>query len=316
MNYYFANGLSIATDISFPELFVIPHTATPDVSVRFGEVPAHISEKAREQQTDIFITSTEYYLHINDIASYYAANGHEVIIEPLPDADEKSIRLFFLSNAMAAILYQRGLIPMHASAIYDEGGIVLFMGDSGAGKSTTVATLQAKGYRIFSDDICVPVQEDGVLKAFAAYPMMKLWKDTFEKVNIGSYDEENRVRPEMEKYHRSFAESFDIQAQPIKYIFILEKKSSFDENDSPLDRELDYGRSIQGIEAFKHLQNYAYRLPYIDAMGLKKTYFELLSTLSNHIPVVLISRPDDNTIFYDVSVFFELFLGKISIKGN
>ncbi|MBA4848793.1 serine kinase [Emticicia sp. BO119] len=309
MNYYFAYGLSIATDISFPELFVIPFTAAPDVSVSIGKVPAHLLEKTKDHPLNIFISPTEYLLPLGTIAHYYAANGNEVIIEPLPDADEKSIRLFFLSNAMAAILYQRRLVPMHASAIYTNDGIVLFMGDSGVGKSTTVATLQAKGHRIFSDDICVPVQEDGILKAFAAYPMMKLWKDTFEKVDLGNYNEENRIRPELEKYHKSFAESFDIQSQPIKCIFIIEK-------DSSLNTDLVRFVSIQGIEAFKHLQYYAYRLFYIEEMGLKKLYFELLSKLSGQIPVVLVSRPADNTTFYNLTDTIESLIDKLSIESN
>ncbi|RFS18300.1 serine kinase [Emticicia sp. C21] len=309
MNYYFAYGLSIATDIHFPELFVISLTTTPDVTVCIGKIPVPISEKATEEQPNIFITPTEYLLHIDNIASYYAANGNEVIIEPLPDADEKSVRLFFLSNTMAAILYQRGFIPMHTSAIYDEDGIVLFMGDSGAGKSTTIATLQAKGYRIFSDDICVPVQEDGILKAFAAYPMMKLWKDAFEKVGIDSYKEENRIRPEIEKYNRSFYESFDIQAHPIKQIFILEKDPTLDKNEIRT-------QSIQGIEAFKHIQYYAYRLPFAEAMDRKKDYFAIISALSNQIPVRLISRPDDNSTFNDLTGFIESTLGKTTVKTS
>ncbi len=307
MNYYFAYGVSIATDIIFPEMFVIPPTDTPDVSVWLGTVPAHIKEKINPEEPDILITPEEYYLCVKDEVAYYASNGNEVIIEPLVDADDKSIRLFFLSNAMAAILYQRGRIPMHCSAIYADEGIVLFMGNSGVGKSTTVARLQAKGYRIFSDDICVPAWEDGILRAYAAYPMMKLWKDAYEKVGIESFQEENRIRPEMEKYHKSFYQSFDIQALPIKQIFILEK-------DPDLEKDVVRTLSIQGIEAFKHIQYYAYRLPFADAMGKKKAYFETISALSNQIPVTLISRPDDNTIFNDLTPLIEGYLGKISIE--
>ena len=79
MNYYFAYGLSIATEVNFPELFIIPPTATPDVSVRIGETPVYFSEKAKEHQTNIFITPTDYYLSADDVAAYYAANGNEVI---------------------------------------------------------------------------------------------------------------------------------------------------------------------------------------------------------------------------------------------
>ena len=34
-----------------------------------------------------------------NIANYYAANGNQIVIEPLQGSDEKSVRLFALSNA-------------------------------------------------------------------------------------------------------------------------------------------------------------------------------------------------------------------------
>lgn len=296
MNYYFAYGLNVATEIDFPELFVIDPVDTPDVNVYIGKVPAHLSGQTEEQLKNLFITSTEYFLPIQDTAFYYAANGNQVIIEPLPGADEKSVRLFFLSNAMAAILYQRALVPLHASAIFSNKGIAMFLGDSGVGKSTTVATLQTRGHRIFSDDICVPVKEENLIKAFAAYPMMKLWKDTFEKVNLGAYDEQNRIRPALEKYGKFFNETFDTTAQPVERIFILEKESSINQLQSS---------ELKGINAFKYLQNYAYRQPYIDAMGMRKTYFNVLLELSNSIPITLISRPEDNNTISEVIQLIE-----------
>lgn len=287
MNYYFAYGLSIATEIDFPELFIIDRVTTPDVYVSIDKVPPQLIDQANEQKS-LIINATEFFLPVSDIAFYYATNGNKVIIEPLPGADEKSVRLFFLSNAMAAILYQRNLIPLHASAIFTGDGIALFLGDSGVGKSTTVATLQVRGHRIFSDDICVPVKEGNEIKAFAAYPMMKLWKDTFEIANLGTYEEESRIRPQLEKYGRFFNDSFETNAYPIKRIFILEKDSSLNELQS---------NELQGINAFKYLQYYAYRLPYIDAMGMRKAYFDVLLDLSNNLPITLISRPvDSNTI--------------------
>lgn len=300
MNYYFAYGLSIATEIDFPELFAIAPTDTPQVSVRIGKIPIQFVKKVQDSKTNLFISPDEYYLRIDDTAAYYAINGNEVIIEPTTDADLKSVRLFFLSNTMAAILYQREYIPMHASAIYVDGGIALFLGDSGAGKSTTVASLQTKGHRIFSDDICVPIQEQGVLKAFAAYPMMKLWKDTFSKIDIGEYNEEDRIRPQIEKYSKFFNESFDTRALPIKKIFILEK----------LDSSASFqSEPIKGISAFKYLRYQAYRLPYIKPMGIQQTYFNLLSSLLNNVPLVLISRPDKQNTINEVIQLIEESLG-------
>lgn len=296
MNYYFAYGLSIATEIDFPELFVIEPTETPDVNVCYGKVPPHLTERPEEQQKEVFINATEFFLPISDIAHYYAANGNEVIIEPLPEADEKSVRLFFLSNAMAAILYQRDFIPLHASAIFSNDGVALFLGDSGVGKSTTVATLQTRGHRIFSDDICVPIKVGNEIKTFAAYPMMKLWKDTFAMANLGKYEEEDRIRPEFDKYGKFFNESFETDAHAIKRIFILEKDDTIKELQS---------KELKGIEAFRYLQYYAYRLAYIDAMGKRKAYFDVLLDLSNSIPITLISRPENSNTIDEVMQLIE-----------
>lgn len=281
MNYYFAYGLTIASNIDFPELYVIPPTQKPDVLVNIGNIPAHLPVNENGNQVNIHITATEYFLFVNDAGSFYAVNGNEVIIEPIANADMKVVRIFFLSNAMTAILYQRKLVPIHAAAIYDANGIVLFLGDSGAGKSTTTATLQAKGYRVFSDDVCVPIKNADGLSAFAAYPMMKLWKDSFEKANIGRYQEEDRLRPDLDKYGKLFNESFITEARPIKKIFILEKS----------DTDVFQYMPVKGIEAFKYLQNYAYRYQYIEIMGVTKAYFDIISALSNQIPIFVITRP-------------------------
>lgn len=113
MNYYFAYGLTIASNIDFPELYVIPPTQKPDVLVSIGNTPALLPVNENGNQVNIHITATEYLLFVNDAGSFYAVNGNEVIIEPIANADMKVVRIFFLSNAMAAILYQRKLVPIH-----------------------------------------------------------------------------------------------------------------------------------------------------------------------------------------------------------
>lgn len=172
---------------------------------------------------------------------------------------------------------------------------MLFLGDSGAGKSTTTATLQAKGYRVFSDDVCVPVKTADGLCAYAAYPMMKLWKDSFEKANIGRYQEEDRLKPDLDKYGKLFNESFITEARPIKKIFILEKS----------DTDVFQYMPVKGIEAFKYLQNYAYRYQYIEIMGVTKAYFDIISALSNQIPIFVITRPSQEDTLSRVTELIE-----------
>jgi serine kinase of HPr protein (carbohydrate metabolism regulator) len=226
---------------------------------------------------------TEYLHTVPNIADYYVANGNEICIQPQPGADEKSIRLFLLSNAMAAILHQRGMIPLHASAVYHDGGIVLFCGRSGAGKSTTATALQQKGYTLFSDDVCVLQNNtNNELVALPSYPMVKLWEDSFTKIGLDAADEEDKIRPKMAKYARFYHADFNIAAQKIKRVFILETGN--------LNEAIEIKK--QGpIAAFKSLQQNTYRHVQMNGMKKRDIHFTMISKLAGEVSVYKINRP-------------------------
>ena len=151
---YWAFDLQVESEIEFPELF--PFTFEhADLKISLGVTPRQLQGDKVVQKVNVLMSPNEYIIDVIAVARYYAAHGNQILIEAAPDADEKSIRLFLLSNAMAAILHQRDMSPFHASAVHCEGGLALFCGRSGAGKSTLATSLQLKGYKIFSDDVCV-----------------------------------------------------------------------------------------------------------------------------------------------------------------
>jgi hypothetical protein len=59
------------------------------------------------------------------------------------------------STVAALALAERGLLPLHASAIELDGRAFLFAGKGGAGKSTLTAELLAEGVRLLGDDLTV-----------------------------------------------------------------------------------------------------------------------------------------------------------------
>ena len=144
MYYYWGFGLKITSEIKFPELLPFEFVNPPDVHISIGTTPATLNGEDVVNMVQVSISATEYLLNLGNIAKYYAANGNRIIVEPLTGADEKSIRLFLLSNAMVALLHQRNMICLHASAIEYEDGVVLFCGQTGSGKSTLVSILQQK----------------------------------------------------------------------------------------------------------------------------------------------------------------------------
>lgn len=289
MNYYFAFGLTIATEIHFPELQAIAPALNEDLRVIYGDISLHISKEIVSVRENVFLSPVEYLIYAEDISSYYVTNGNRVIIDPVAGAKDNKVRMMFLSVVMGAVLNQRGIMPLHASAIFYEDGVSLFMGESGAGKSTTVTALQSKGFRVFSDDVCVPVRSAEGFNVYAAYPMIKLCEDAFEKLSLGEVNREHVIeRQDGQKYGKFFNESFSFEPQLVRKIFILEK--------DPCIKSVEF-RRIGGIEAFGLLKNHSYYWSDFEVLNAKKNLFELCIYLSDTIPVYLIRRPPgENTI--------------------
>lgn len=280
---YWGFGLQIASEIEFPELFPFEFEQA-DLTIDLGITPQQLTGDDLVQKVRVAMRPDEYLLEVMNIAHYYAAQGNRIIVQPMPGADEKSIRLFLLSNAMAAILHQRDVIPFHASAVLHQGSLTLFCGRSGAGKSTLATALQLKGYQVFSDDVCVLKQDvpSDKLLAHTSYPMVKLWEDTFAKVGLEAAAEADKIRPQMAKYARFFHHEFNRNAYPVKQVFVLDPDTHV--NTSSLKR-------LNTLEAFSKLQENTYRYLQMDAMKKRSIHFGMISKLTAQASVYQLCRP-------------------------
>lgn len=280
---YWAYGLKVGSQLPFPELLPLQNDDPCDLTVAWGSIPV-IEKTPNGFHSETYdITPTRYRITIKDVASYFVQEGKSIIISADPNADQDSIRLFCLSNAFAAALHQRKTIPIHCAALIDKGQLVLVLGDSGAGKSTTMASLVQKGLKPFSDDVCVPFQdpETGRISLFSSYPMMKFWKETLDLVGLNS-KVDRKIRPDMEKYGIYFHQSFLMDALAPKLIILMEKSAQVS---SPVLTQ------ISGIELFTKLESNAYRGEYLGFSDLKKEHFMLFTQLANQSACYLLKRP-------------------------
>lgn len=283
MYNYRGFGLNIASEIAFPE-FLPADFDSPDITISIGNVPQQLSGDDVVRKVKVSMSSKEYLQNVVNVAYYYVANGNEICIQPQEGADEKSIRLFALSNAMAAALHQRNSIQLHASGVYYDGGVVLFCGPAGAGKSTVVAMLQKKGYKVFSDDVCVlKTAEDNskTTLAIPSYPVIKLWEDSFAKTGLEQPDNSTRLRPNLAKFGRFFHDDYEPTPMPIKRVFILNAFSQA--------REVEI-KKLGSIEAFSALQQSTYRYVQINGMKKRNHHFVMTSKLAASVQVYQISR--------------------------
>lgn len=285
-HYYWAYGLKIISEIELPEMLPHEFFEQPDLTIRLGAVPEDLSAPGSIREGDISINANEFLLRI-PIARYLAINGNEITVDVFPGADDKSIRLFLLSNAMPAIIHQRGKICLHSGAIVINNELILICGDSGAGKSTTISALMQKGYQIFSDDVCVLNKAVGdqnkSITAYPSYRVVKLWEDSLEKLNkIEEKNYENKLRPQVDKYVVKFEQQLFDTPLPIKKMFVLKKS---DTASTPSIKKLSQ------YEAFKSLVDNNYRPSLVEQLGLKNLTFEILSQLAPSVEVFEITRP-------------------------
>jgi hypothetical protein len=285
---YTGFGLKILSDMEFPELMPA-NFETEDITIAIGKIDdVDIPGKTAPQKISPSLRN-KFYLDVPEVAKYLTSNGKSILVEPYVTSTEGTIRLFLLSNAMAALLMQRNQILLHSSAIVDQNELILFMGESGAGKSSIAAELSKRGYRIFSDDICVLlpiVKDDKSVHAISSYPMMKLWDDTINALDDDQFEKTHKLRPKADKYGHYFHASFDTNAYPIKKIFIL----------NPTNEVSEYThRKITGLEAFELVGKNTYRSHFIMENDLQKLHMEIISGLILRAEIIILYRPAENS---------------------
>jgi len=268
-------GLTAQSDWPLPECLPAEQSAEPDIFIINGIVPENgidpLSEDMYEQSID-----GEFWLNIEEVARYWIRQGKEIIVEPYPDADEESIRVFLLGSALGALLFQRGLLLIHGNAIEVNGGCLVCVGDSGAGKSTLAAAFLQHGYRLLADDV-VPVTEQGM--ATPGFPRIKLWGETARQLGIET-DGLRRIMPDMDKYNVPLGERFCETPLPVKWVYVLD---AVDEGFACIPYE--------GMNRFEPLHDNTYRVHFLDAMALKPQHLQQVAKLAGNIHMAKIQRP-------------------------
>jgi hypothetical protein len=288
---YWGFELNILSEIEFPELLPSEFEQA-DIVIRYGPIPGDADQPGGDEKLhERIISSAEYFLDIKNICKYYVSEGKELVVAPYDGVGGRVVRIYLLATVMAVVLLQRGSMPLHASGILKDDQLILFTGDSGAGKSTTLAYLVSKGYLIFTDDVCVLKTDPGndrQVLGVSSYPMLKLWDDAISKLDDDAYRNKTfRINNEQDKYGYFFYDTFIKESFPIKIIFIIKKNDGIDSVSV---------RKLSGIEAFQELEKQAYRKYLITDNELRALHFKTMSLLTQNCTVFEVCRPVNGTV--------------------
>jgi hypothetical protein len=286
MSYNLA-GLRIVSEMPLPglipcrkEISASDGVLLDAVLIRRGHVPEFLSPlKAtfwKGQWND-----NEFLLNTN-VARYLISGGKEILIDQAPGSDHDDVCAYLLGTVFGILCYQRGVVPLHASAIDAADGFVAFVGHPGAGKSTLAAALARRGHQVIADDVCyVRVDDNGVVRAWPGVNRIRL-RDDAMAVFGGHGSGVQRERRAHNKYRIPIRPApSSMKPRRLRRVYALEAAP---------DAGAANVSQICGVAALEVLMQNVYRLNLAAYMGYKPTAFVVCAAAARDVSVFRFSR--------------------------
>ncbi len=221
-----------------------------------------------------------FWMEVPGIARLYVSGGSMISIDPAPDATMNDIRAYLLGSAMGALLHQRGLLPLHASAVEIDGAAAAFCGASGAGKSSLALHLIKRGHRLLCDDICAIDTASGAPRLWPGLVNLKLWRESLEAAGE-EHHALQPVLPALDKYKLPITGIVEYRSYALGHIFLL----SVSELRGPA------ATALRGAERLSALVANTFRGQLVRPMGQNRRHFNQCIATSATVKINLLSRP-------------------------
>ena len=279
-HFYRVFELSVQSDLACPELLPAESDPHPDIQIRYDEVPESL-EGALESGLRWQAAPGRYLLNAGRAARYLVQNGSEIVVHPGHTLPEDALRAVILSTGLSILLHQRGLFPLHASAIDTDRGAVAFAGASGTGKSTLVASFLKRGHKILSDDmLAIKLSKGGEVTALPGFPHVQLWANSMEALGRSTHGLQ-RVNPDLDKFHSPELGSFCPTPSRLQAVYTL---SAGDESTARLEPQ-DHGAR------FNALLNNTWQRSILTGLAVREGHFQMAATIADLTYGACLFRP-------------------------
>lgn len=101
-----------------------------------------------------------------------------LVFDITAEADEEAIRHLLFDQVAPRILAHQGALVLHASAVLIGSAVTIFLGETGAGKSTLAASLHKCGHHLLGDDAIIITRDGDRFMAEPVYPSLRLFPDS------------------------------------------------------------------------------------------------------------------------------------------
>ncbi|KPP94414.1 hypothetical protein SAMN04515621_1781 [Erythrobacter sp. HL-111] len=140
------------------------------------------------------------------------------VFDVAAEATPSDLEHFLHDHVVPRILAEQGSVVLHGSAVAIGGRLAIFLGNTGAGKSTLAASLHEAGHPLLGDDAVVVAPGEGRFHGRAVYPTLRLFPDTISQVFGGAVETSpmahysDKLRVSVPAIARDAARSFPLGA--------------------------------------------------------------------------------------------------------
>lgn len=281
-SHYRVFGLSLVSEIEFPELLLGDPEANPDVEIRYGEVPEKLAGAVGSGR--LWQTSPGMYLvNAGPAGRYLVRDGKHIVVHPDHKGPLDVLRLAILSAGLSILLHQRHLLPLHSSAMRTAAGAVLFMGMSGAGKSTLISAFVQRGYAMLADDMVgLRVESPGGILALPGFPRLKLRTDSAQALGQRTEDWLPAFG-DPDKFIVPGKQGFGSEPSRVRAMYVIQPRPGAATHLEPLGHA---GR-------FNAVLDHTWQKATLNGMGLREPHFRMAAHLAAEVHAARLYRPTE-----------------------
>jgi len=299
--YFFtAYGLLIAAAFPIDEL-ERAEAGAPDLTVRYGAVPRRGPSDGEEGVFEF--SPTEAYFEWPGFARFLLNSDFEIAVDLESGFPQALVPLPLLGPVMAIALFRKGFLVLHGSSISIDGQGVMFLGDKGAGKSTTAAALLAAGYDLITDDVVAIDVDANPPRILRAYPSVKLTESASAQFAPSGATALRRPIEDFPKTRYRLANMTPAPSTPAAVAYILERGADM------VSLDLDPQVALSAILRFTYLVRFGEQL--LNG-AVAAHHFRQSAALSKKIAVRRLTVPDSLEKLAHVPSFIAADLGQAS----
>lgn len=294
---YRAFGLSISSDLLLPEL--VPAPAGPsDLTIRL--IDTGRAFPAPDAPGTFHFGDDACFLLYPQIGAFHVAGPKLIEVEPLPGGDPGLIGFALLGPVMALLLQMRGAFLLHGSALVcgKGGGQAFgFLGDKGAGKSTTATAFLRAGHALLTDDIiAIEGLEHGLGRISPAFPQVKLTRAASTALAGADLHERPDVSLVRDKQRFRLASGFSDEGHALGHFFLLHRGEAL------AIRHLNPKERMKGFLRFSYGTRFG---PAAITPAIAARHARQCAALAHHARAAILTVPNDLARLDEVVAFVE-----------